>query len=128
MKTSLYLLATLLCLGPVSVAASEVVTYVYTDVQGTVLATADAQGNVLSRSAFSAYGVRTAGLGAPGPAFVGGREDGTGLDYLDGRFYDPALGMYLSLPSGEAQVEAKYAGYGFAFGNPYAYGNPKSSP
>ena len=122
------LLAGLLCAGSVHASAAEVVTYVYTDVRGSVITTSDMQGNVLSRSAFTAYGNRVGGLAGSGPGFVGGREDSTGLDYIDGRFYDPAVGIYLSPPSDWRPAEARYVGYGFALGNPYAYGAPKRSP
>jgi RHS repeat-associated protein len=108
-------------IGPAN--AAETVTYIYSDVQGTVLATADAQGNVISRSAYRAYGARSAGLPAYGPGFVGGQENAdTGLDEIGGRPYDPAIGIFLGLPASHRSAGTTYEGYGFARGNPLNYG------
>lgn len=106
-----------------SADAADTVTYIYSDVQGTVLATADAQGNVISRSAYRAYGARSVGLPAYGPGFVGGQENpDTGLDEIGGRPYDPAIGVFLGLPASQRGVGTTYEGYGFAHGNPLNYG------
>jgi RHS repeat-associated protein len=110
----------LACVMSGTVGASDVVTYVYGDAQGSVLATADSQGNVLTRSGFRAYGTRIIGLAANGPGFVGGREDDTGFDYIGGRFYDPSAGVFLTLPTQPLAVDARYTAYGFAYGNPYS--------
>lgn len=105
-----------------SAHAAETVTYIYSDVQGSVLATADAQGNVISRSAYRAYGGRSAGMPAYGPGFVGGQENpDSGLDEIAGRPYDPAIGMFLGLPA-QRGVGTTYEGYGFAHGDPLNVG------
>ncbi|WP_285405461.1 RHS repeat-associated core domain-containing protein [Luteibacter sp. ME-Dv--P-043b] len=78
--------------------AAETVTYYYTDQQGTVLATADAAGNVLSNTDYRPYGAIARGTPAEGPGYVGHVEDtDSGLVYMQARYYDPSVGRFLSV-------------------------------
>ena len=101
-------------------AQTDTVTYVYTDPQGTPLVEADAQGNVIARYDYTPYGNAVASLGgAPnGPGYTGHVNDPeTGLVYMQARYYDPAVGRFLSTdPVGPA------SGNAFNF-NRYAYAN-----
>lgn len=77
----------------------DTVTYVYTDPQGTPLAEADAQGNVIARYDYAPYGTPVASLGNPpnGPGYTGHVNDpDTGLVYMQARYYDPAVGRFLN--------------------------------
>lgn len=106
-----------------SLAWGDQVTYYYTDPQGTVLMTADAQGNVLSNTDRTPLG-RLEGSNADGSRFAGHVDDpDTGLIYMQARFFDPDVGRFLSV-----DPVARIAGDLFA-GNPYAYAlnNPYSN-
>ncbi|MBT2143661.1 MULTISPECIES: RHS repeat-associated core domain-containing protein [unclassified Rhodanobacter] len=75
------------------------VTYVYTDPQGTVLAEADANGNITARYDYTPYGTAVASMSpAPnGPGYTGHVNDpDTGLVYMQARYYDPTTGRFLS--------------------------------
>ncbi|WP_369928840.1 RHS repeat-associated core domain-containing protein [Xanthomonas sp. NCPPB 2632] len=78
--------------------AAETVTYYYTDQQGTVLATADAAGNVLSNTDYRPYGTISRGTPVEGPGYAGHVEDtDSGLVYMQARYYDPSVGRFLSV-------------------------------
>jgi RHS repeat-associated protein len=87
--------------GTTSVPAGTV-TYVYTDPQGTVLAEADAQGNIIARYDYAPYGsaVMSSDMsGAPnGPGYTGHVNDPeTGLVYMQARYHDPGRGGFVSV-------------------------------
>jgi RHS repeat-associated protein len=89
------LLALLLASGG---AQSKTVTYYYTDPQGTVLATADATGNVTSASDYRPYGTQALGTPEQGPSYTGHVNDtDSGLVYMQARYYDPSIGRFLSV-------------------------------
>jgi RHS repeat-associated core domain len=101
-------------------AQTDTVTYVYTDPQGTPLVKADAQGNVIARYDYTPYGNAVASLGSPpnGPGYTGHVNDPeTGLVYMQARYYNPAVGRFLS-------TDPMGASAGDLFGlNRYAYVN-----
>jgi RHS repeat-associated protein len=78
-------------------AVAETVIYYYTSPQGTVLATADASGNVTSSVEYRPYGTQAAGASTGGPGYTGHvMDDDTGLVYAQARYYDPSIGRFLS--------------------------------
>lgn len=80
-----------------AMAAERSVTYYYTDPQGTVLATTDENGNILSTSDRRPYGTFIAGAPTSGPGFTGHVDDpDSGLIYMQARYYDPSIGRFLS--------------------------------
>jgi RHS repeat-associated protein len=84
-------------LGWVGVAHADKVTYVYTNPQGTPLAEADAQGNIIARYDYRPYGGVVSGQGPDGPGYTGHVQDPeTGLVYMQARYYDPATERFLS--------------------------------
>jgi RHS repeat-associated protein len=94
--------------------------YYYTDPQGTVLAKADASGTIIATYDYAPYGQAVASMsGAPdGPGYTGHVNDPeTGLVYMQARYYDPAVGRFLS-----ADPKAPASGNAFNF-NRYAYAN-----
>ncbi|TPG05348.1 RHS repeat-associated core domain-containing protein [Rhodanobacter glycinis] len=96
------------------------VTYVYTDLQGTPLAEADASGTITARFDYAPYGTAVASMSpAPnGPGYTGHVNDAdTGLVYMQARYYDPVTAHFLSV-----DPKAPAAGNTFNF-NRYAYAN-----
>lgn len=87
-------------------AKADVVTYYYTSQQGTVLATADAAGNVISNTDYRPYG--TSALGSPdnGPGYAGHVNDSdSALVYMQARYYDPSIGRFLSVDLLGAEID-----------------------
>ena len=74
------------------------VTYVYTDPQGTPLAEADASGNITATYDYAPYGSQALGSPPNGPGYTGHVSDSaTGLSYMQQRYMDPQLGVFLSV-------------------------------
>ena len=74
------------------------VTYVYTDPQGTPLAEADANGNITKTFDYTPYGTVAMGTPPNGPGYAGHVNDPeTNLSYMQGRYYDPVSGQFLSV-------------------------------
>jgi len=100
------------------VRAAETVTYYYTSPQGTVLAMADAAGNVFSMADYRPYGTQALGTPSPGPGYTGHTNDpDSGLVYMQARYYDSESGRFVS-----ADPTPVKPGDGFSF-NRYAYAN-----
>ncbi|WP_162253089.1 RHS repeat-associated core domain-containing protein [Rhodanobacter sp. Soil772] len=94
--------------------------YYYTDPQGTVLAKADASGAIVATYDYAPYGMAVASMSpAPnGPGYTGHVNDpDTGLVYMQARYYDPAVGRFLS-----SDPVKPTPGNAFNF-NPYTYAN-----
>ena len=96
--------------------------YYYTDAQGTVLAKADAQGNIIATYDYAPYGTQVLGTPPSGPAGYTGHvnDPDTGLVYMQARYYDPSTGRFLSVDPVQP-----IAGDSFTFNRfVYAQGNP----
>lgn len=91
--------ALLLVMSPVCFSqAAETVTYYYTDLQGTPLATADAAGNILTTSDYRPYGGQVLGSPVGGPGYTGHVYDpDSDLVYMQARYYGPEVGRFLSI-------------------------------
>lgn len=94
------------------------VTYVYSDPQGTPLAEADANGNIIATFDYRPYGAQALGTPPAGPGYTGHVNDpDTGLVYMQARYFDPEVGRFLSVdPIGPT------AGDGYNF-NRFSYAN-----
>lgn len=115
-----------ICPG-MALSQGKSVTYFYTDPQGSVLATADAQGNVLQESDYRPFGSQTAHLAGSTPGYTGhARDDESGLVYAQQRYYDSDVGRFLSVdPVGVLQSGGKgFARYTYVNDNPYRYVDP----
>jgi len=107
---------------PCFAAMAGTVTYVYTDHQGTPLAEADQSGNVVTQFDYRPYGGAYAGAGMAsakdGPGYTGHVNDAdTAFVYMQARYYDPAIGRFLSV-----DPKAPSAGNAFDF-NRFTYVN-----
>ncbi|MGS0998321.1 RHS repeat-associated core domain-containing protein [Rhodanobacter sp. UC4451_H18] len=107
--------------------AEDAVHYYYTDPQGTVLAKADATGNVIATYDYAPYGSQALGMPPSGPGYTGHVNDpDTGLVYMQARYYDPATGRFLSTdPVGPSPGSLfHFNRYDYANDNPYRYTDP----
>ncbi|NMW24337.1 RHS repeat-associated core domain-containing protein [Rhodanobacter denitrificans] len=103
--------------------------YYYTDPQGTVLAKADAQGNIIATYDYAPYGSAVTSLGTPpnGPGYTGHVNDpDTGLIYMQARYYDPITGRFLSTdPVAPSPGDAfTFNRYNYANNNPIRFTDP----
>jgi RHS repeat-associated protein len=114
-------------LGVLRAAGTETVTYYYTDNRGTVLAEADAQGNVLSTADYRPFGTQVLGMPTNGPGYTGHVNDAdSALIYMQARYYDPAVGRFLSVDpaSGHAGNVDEFNLYSYVANNPVRRTDP----
>lgn len=108
-------------------AADKKVTYYYTDQQGTVLATADESGNVISTADYAPYGMQKQGDPAPGPGYTGHVNDpDSALVYMQARYYDAVIGRFMSPDPKESRDGDlfSFGRYTYASNNPVANVDP----
>ncbi|WP_026371041.1 RHS repeat-associated core domain-containing protein [Kallotenue papyrolyticum] len=71
--------------------------YLHADHLGSVSLATNSSGAVVSRQDFDPWGaIRSGGIPQTALNYTGQRRDGTGLLYYHARYYDPALGRFLS--------------------------------
>jgi RHS repeat-associated protein len=106
------------------------VTYYHNDLLGSPVVATDASGQVVWRESYRPYGERLTNAPASSTNdvwFTGRRQDvDTGLVYMGARYYDPALGRFISTdPKGfdEANVHS-FNRYAYANNNPYRFIDP----
>lgn len=116
------LVAGLSWLAPAS--AQTTVRYLHTDALGSVVAKTDANGNVIERMTYEPYGDVVGEDLTDGPGYTGHvRDAATGLNYMQQRYMDPQLGMFLSVDPVTAfeQPVGQFNRYRYANGNPYKF-------
>src|SRR5690606_31106282 len=121
------LLALTLALGSVSAVAGETIRYVHTDHLGTPIVWTDENGNIIKTREYEPYGLQVSGAVEDGPGYTGHVEDAaTGLTYMQQRYYDPGIGMFLSVDPVTAYSSpvGQFNRYRYANGNPYRYTDP----
>ena len=112
--------------SPAAVAQTTV-TYIHTDALGSVVAESDANGNVIKRYDYEPYGAVVGGEVPDGPGYTGHVSDSaTGLSYMQQRYMDPQLGVFLSVDPVTAydQPVGQFNRYRYANGNPYKFIDP----
>ncbi len=123
-------LCCVLLIGPglsPSAIAQTTVTYIHTDALGSVVAESDANGNVIKRYDYEPYGAVVGGQVTDGPGYTGHVSDAaTGLSYMQQRYMDPQLGVFLSVDPVTAydQPVGQFNRYRYANGNPYRFTDP----
>lgn len=129
MKSSLklipFVLISTIALSPYEDCYADEVMYVHTDALGSVVATTDESGKVVSRSQYEPYG--NPGTTSAGPGYAGHVQDAeTGLSYMQQRYYAPDLGRFLSVdPIGpDGWGAALFNRYYYAGNNPYRFYDP----
>lgn len=118
----------LLCLGFVARAqTTTTVEYIHTDALGSPVVVTNEAGQVIERTQWEPYG---AAIGKPaydGPGYTGHVMDGaTGLTYMQQRYYDPAIGRFLSVDpvTADSGTGANFNRYWYANNNPYRFTDP----
>lgn len=97
--TKLAMMLCLLMIGQNLFAQSlGTVTYEYTDQQGTPLAEADINGNIIATFDYTPYGTTTLGSSPNGLGYTAHVNDPeTNLVYMQARYYEPETGRFLSV-------------------------------
>ena len=112
---------------PAAGVAQTVVKYVHTDALGSVVAMTDQSRNVLERREYEPYGEQLTPAVQGGPGYTGHVQDAaTGLVYMQQRYYDPQLGIFLSVDPVTAYTNpiVSFNRYRYANGNPYSFLDP----
>lgn len=104
-----------------AVAGQETVEYIHTDALGSPVAVSDAAGAVIVRTVYEPYGATIGSAAHDNPGYAGHVADaGTGLNYMQQRYYDSLLGTFLSAdpvtPLGRGS--GQFNRYRYANGNP----------
>lgn len=111
-------------LSMVPPVSAQTVTYIHTDALGSVVAESDASGKVIKRYDYEPYGAVVGGQVTDGPGYTGHVSDAaTGLSYMQQRYMDPQLGVFLSVDPVTAyeQPVGQFNRYRYANGNPYRF-------
>jgi RHS repeat-associated protein len=122
------LLAWLAVLGllPLSAAAQNV-TYIHTDALGSPVLETNAQAQVVRQVDYRAYGMEVMDAPRPRPGYTGHYRDvGTGLVYMQQRYYDPVVGRFLSADpvATDANTGSTFNRYRYATNNPFTFVDP----
>ncbi|MCD9004636.1 RHS repeat-associated core domain-containing protein [Luteimonas sp. XNQY3] len=107
--------------------AQTTVRYIHTDALGSVVAETDSAGNVVARREYEPYGQQLTPALQDGPGYTGHVQDAaTGLTYMQQRYYDPMLAVFLSVdpiaPLGDTYHQFNRYRYGNS--NPYRFTDP----
>ena len=116
-----------LLLGTVSVSAQEIVQYVHTDALGSPVAISDANGAIVERTVYEPYGATVGDAKGDRPGFTGHVSDSaTGLTYMQQRYYDPLVGIFLSTDPVDVGLDngALFNRYMYSALNPYTFVDP----
>ncbi|MGY0560945.1 RHS repeat-associated core domain-containing protein [Luteimonas sp. A277] len=107
--------------------AQTTVRYFHTDAMGSIVAVSDESGNVVERREYEPYGAQLTPALQDGPGFTGHVQDAaTGLTYMQDRYYDPVLGVFLSVDpvTPYSRPTQYFHRYRYAANNPYRYHDP----
>ena len=112
-------------LGVIAKRVSGATYWLHTDGLGSIHAITDASGIVIQRSTYRPYGDKIGDLPSPPPqvesrGYIDQRQDTeTGLTYLHARYYDSALGVFISPdPLHPAEPGVGLNRYVYSFGDP----------
>ena len=101
--------------------------YIHTDALGSVVAESDASGNVIKRYHYEPYGAVVGGQVEDGPGYTGHVSDAaTELSYMQQRYYDPQVGLFLSVDPVTAYGNPvdQFNRYRYGNGSPYKFKDP----
>ncbi len=90
-----------------SAARAQTITYIHTDALGSVVAESDVNGAVIKRHIYEPYGTVFGGQVDDGLGYTGHVSDSaTGLSYMQQRYVDPQLGLFLLVDPGDSTSTA----------------------
>jgi RHS repeat-associated protein len=121
-----YLGRTLVARKDTSASNQVSTTYVHTDALGSVMAETNPSQVVTRRVNYQPFGL-PGGSVVDGPGYTGHVFDtATSLLYMQGRYYDPDVGRFLSMdPAAPSAIDgADFNRYAYANGNPYRFVDP----
>lgn len=126
MRRILLALVVLMCLLALQAYARDTVYYYYTDALHSAVVETDSNGAVLERTNYGPYGQVLNRSMRDGPGYTGHQEDpGTGLVYMQQRYYDSESGRFLSTDPVQADGNGgRFNRYDYANDNPYRYMDP----
>lgn len=104
--------------------SSGTATYLLADALGSVRGIVDSTGSLTGSVSYDAWGnpLSVGGLTVNTPfGFAGGYTDSSGLIYLINRYYDPAIGQFISA---DPVVVDTLAPYSYGYGNPVSQVDP----
>lgn len=107
--------------------AQTTVEYIHTDALGSPVAITDASGNIVEREVYEPYGSPITRPPSDQPGFTGHVVDSlTSLTYMQQRYYDPQIGMFLSVDPVTAYSNpvGAFNRYWYANNNPYRFIDP----
>ena len=113
--------------GTWSAAGQEIIEYIHTDALGSPVAVSDAAGNVIERTVYEPYGANVGAGPSDAPGFTGHVADSaTGLTYMQQRYVDPQLGVFLSVDPINARSHPVdfFNRYKYAANNPFKFTDP----
>ncbi|WOS40851.1 RHS repeat-associated core domain-containing protein [Xanthomonas rydalmerensis] len=106
-------------------ASAQTVRYIHTDGLGSPVLVTDKDRNVVERSEYEPYGSILNRPLSDDVAYAGHIGDAiTGLTYMQQRYYDPAVGRFLSSDPIGSQNGANFNRYWYGGNNPYRYIDP----
>ena len=107
--------------------AAETVEYIHTDALGSPVAVTDANGVVIERTVYEPYGAVVGGQVKDGPGYTGHVSDSaTGLSYMQQRYMDPEMGVFLSVDpiTAHGQPVVNFNRHRYGNSNPYRFTDP----
>lgn len=107
--------------------SAQRVEYLHSDPLGSAVVVTNQAGQIVSRTDYSAYGEVLAGSTPPGLGYAGHTADPhSGLTYMQQRYYDPHLGVFLSVDPVTAYsgLVSQFNRYRYANSNPYRFNDP----
>jgi RHS repeat-associated protein len=108
-------------------ADAQTVRYIHTNALGSVVAITDESRNVVERREYEPYGAQLTPAVQDGPGYTGHVQDAaTGLTYMQQRYYDPQIGLFLSVDPVTAYSNpvGQFHRYRYANNNPYKFTDP----
>lgn len=107
-------------------ASAQTIRYVHTDGLGSVVLTTDKDRNIVERSEYEPYGRLLNRSLTDGPGYTGHIMDAaTGLTYMQQRYYEPDIGVFLSVdPVSPRSSGDNFNRYAYAGNNPYRFIDP----
>jgi RHS repeat-associated core domain len=108
-------------------SSTATVKYQHTDALGTPTAVTDATNTIIETYEYEPYGQLVNSTLKDGPGYTGHVQDAaTGLTYMQQRYYDPQVGMFLSVDPVAVDTSKTYNFNRFAYAanNPYRFKDP----